>query len=252
MKRTDYSKIADKYDGNRIRQDLQSDETLLKFIKASKNQDFNILDLGCGTGNYLKVHVELFKSYNINWYGLDLSEDMLRIAKEKVPEVKFYNGSASVLPYINDQFDYIVNNFAFHHFNEKLKVLQEVTRCLRSEGVLRLKDIDPYKMPGWWVYKYFPSTYQIDTDRFWETDRILAVLKDLGFEVEIDVEYNVFQTEVEQIIQDAENRDISELTLITEEEYIKGLETLKTMLTEKGTKTITDELALITITGKNQ
>ncbi|MCK4667650.1 class I SAM-dependent methyltransferase [Candidatus Dependentiae bacterium] len=250
MKITDYSKIADKYDGNRIRQDLKTDETLLKFLKDSKNQDFNILDLGCGTGNYLKVHTELLKSYNINWYGLDLSEDMLRVAKQKVPEVKFYNGSASVLPYINDKFDYIVNNFAFHHFDKKLKALKEVTRCLKSNGVFRLKDIDPYKMPGWWVYKYFPSTYQIDTDRFWESNRILTILKDLGFKVEINVEQNECETELEQIIQDTENRDISELTLITEEEYIKGLETLKIILKEKGTKTITDELALVTITGK--
>ncbi len=196
----------------------------------------------------MNVHVELLKTFNINWYGLDLSEDMLRVAKEKVHEVKFHNGSASVLPYMDDKFDYIVNNFAFHHFDKKLKTLKEVTCCLNSKGVFRLKDIDPYKMPGWWVYKYFPSTYQIDTDRFWESDKILGVLKDLGFEVEIDVEQNKYETELEQIIQDAENRDISELTLINEEEYIKGIETLKIMLKEKGAKTIPDELALITIT----
>lgn len=53
--------------------------------KAKKLDVESILEIGCGTGNLARYFSEHFNSY----LGLDLSEHMLHLAKEKNPNVPF-------------------------------------------------------------------------------------------------------------------------------------------------------------------
>ena len=56
----------------------------------------SVLDVGCGTGTVLfYVH----ESRNIRGYGLDVSEHMIAVAKEKNPEFSFVTGDSAKLPY---------------------------------------------------------------------------------------------------------------------------------------------------------
>ncbi len=57
-----------------------------EFIKQYKRSSGNcLMDLGCGTGEHIKY---LRQSYDI--VGIDVSEEMLELAKQKNPDVIFH------------------------------------------------------------------------------------------------------------------------------------------------------------------
>ena len=137
MKITDYSKIADKYDKNEYRQNVKQDFHLKELIEKAAQDEYDVLDLACGTGIYLSNQRTYFNSDNIKWYGLDASNDMLNIAKRKVENVHFVNGLAENMPYESNKFNYIVNNYAFQHFTKKSQVLDEIHRVLKNLNGLK-------------------------------------------------------------------------------------------------------------------
>ena len=232
MKTTDYSKIAKRYDGNRLRKDFSVCSDLINYVSRSRAKRFRVLDLGCGTGNFIKVHSSLNDLRSVSWHGLDSSEEMLNIAKSKklARSCVFELGTAEKLPYNDRYFDIIICNFAFHHFRSKRKVISEIYRCLRGNGIFIMKDIEPYSMKDWWVYKFFPSTFQVDKSRFWGLTKIINEFKNMSFTPEIRIEKKIFYDDLNLILKDSLNRDISELTLIPLTEYKSGVREIRKQL----------------------
>jgi len=70
-------------------------KTLKKIINENKknqhfdNYDNSLLDLGSGTGN----HVFGFNKVGYNAQGIDISNDMIEVAKKKYPDEKFQQGN---------------------------------------------------------------------------------------------------------------------------------------------------------------
>lgn len=227
MKTTDYSKIASKYEQNKYRLKIEPDNMLMDYIETHQQSQYSILDLACGTGIYLDNQIKYCSDKNIKWFGLDASEDMLKIAKDKLDSVTLIRGLAENLPYESEYFDYIVNNYAFQHFTKKTEALDEITRVLKKNGIFEMHNIAIHEMKNWWVYKYFPSAYFEDLKRFWEKELIFNELSNRGFDVEINIQYKMQSIEVSDILTYVENRDISVLTLIDDRDYNKGLEKMK-------------------------
>lgn len=93
-----------------------------------------VLDLGCGSGALLKQVYD--EDHTRSLYGLDLSEQMLSIAKERMKDhAQLTHGDAHQLPYGDESFDLIYCNDSFHHYPNPMKVIQEVHRVLRPEGL---------------------------------------------------------------------------------------------------------------------
>jgi ubiquinone/menaquinone biosynthesis C-methylase UbiE len=132
--------------------------------------------------------------------------------KGRVPNVRLIQGLAEEMPYEPESFDVIVNHYAFHHFTEKSRVLDEVTRVLKKNGIYKMRNIAIHEMAKWWVYQYFPSAYFEDLKRFWQKELIFNELSNREFNVRL--EYRMEQVKVADYLGYAENRDISILTLI--------------------------------------
>lgn len=87
-----------------------------------------VLDFGCGTGemyNYIKKN-----NNTCNYVGYDISPDMINLAKEKFPEVKF-----DCLDIINDgiqeDFDYIFISGVFNNLmSDNKSFMEEALRLL--------------------------------------------------------------------------------------------------------------------------
>ena len=91
-----------------------------------------VLELGCGTGNY----TEFFARTGARVQAIDISEDLLALARKKLPEVAFLCDSAEELRSIPDSsIDAIVGNAVLHHLDVPL-TLRAASRVLRSGGVL--------------------------------------------------------------------------------------------------------------------
>ncbi|OOM70898.1 class I SAM-dependent methyltransferase [Clostridium sp. BL-8] len=243
MKVTDYSKIADKYDKNKYRQNVNQDLYLKEFIKKCAKDEYNILDLACGTGIYLSNQMSYFPNDNINWHGLDASKEMLSIAKEKVKNVDFVNELAENMSYESNRFDYIVNNYAFQHFTKKTQALDEIYRVLNRDGIFKMHNISVYDMKNWWIYQYFPNAYDEDIKRFWTKELIYNELANRNFDVNLEIKYNIKTEKLSNLLDYVENKDISILTLLRDSDYKSGLEKMRYEINNNPNTTIVCDFA---------
>lgn len=97
------------------------------------------LDLGCGTGEMLKLILQ--EDVGKELYGIDLSEKMLHVAKSKLPDqVKLLLGDSEALPFPDNIFDVVYCNDSFHHYPAPMNVLREVHRVLKPGGTFLMGD----------------------------------------------------------------------------------------------------------------
>ena len=64
-------------------------QVMLEVIKEKKDKKIKLLDFGCGT-SALYEYIKKKKLNNIIYSGLDLSEEFIKIAKNKFPKNKYY------------------------------------------------------------------------------------------------------------------------------------------------------------------
>ncbi|AFM39257.1 methylase involved in ubiquinone/menaquinone biosynthesis [Desulfosporosinus acidiphilus SJ4] len=243
MEITNYKNIAEIYDKNKYRQEIKPDEDLKNYIDGWTTSDINALDLACGTGIYLLNQINYFQDLNIKWFGLDASEEMLLKAKSKISNCRFTNGLAEELPYDSSYFNFVVSNYAFHHFCHKSDVLNEVSRVLKKNGVFKIHNISVHDMRHWWIYEFFPSTYFEDLKRFWPKDLIFNELSNRGFDVNVRVEYVMKANKIADFMDHVYNRDISALNLISDEEYHQGIEIMEYKIKRDSEALVVDDFA---------
>lgn len=97
------------------------------------------LDLGTGTGELV---IEMLRqSANILIDGVDASEGMLRLARQKAARcgagdaVSFYTADALDLPMESDTYDGIISGFCFRNIECRQRALDEMLRVLRPGGM---------------------------------------------------------------------------------------------------------------------
>ncbi len=159
----DYNKIADDFSNKRSH---PSDDikVLAKYVSSGDK----ILDLGCGNGRLF----ELFRDKDIKYFGADISEKLIAIAKEKyfhpLPSSPSERGRIKVgeatanfqvvdflrLPFPNGYFDRAYCLSVFHHIPSKefrLQFLREIKRVLKPNGLLILTVWNFWQ--GWGILK---------------------------------------------------------------------------------------------------
>ena len=107
-------------------------ETLISKYKKSKGRE--LLEVACGTGNYLK-----YLKDNFNCTGLDLNEEMLRIAKKKSPKLQFFK--ANMINFaLNKKFDVVACLFCtigqVKTYSNLEKALKSFSKHLNKGGVV--------------------------------------------------------------------------------------------------------------------
>lgn len=101
------------------------------------NDNYSVLDVGCGTGTILN---RLSSKSKINGFGIDVSDQMLDEARKKCPEMMFQVGDSSSLPFDDDSFDIVTVCMAYHHFPNQEKFRHEAFRVLKPSGKLYICD----------------------------------------------------------------------------------------------------------------
>lgn len=223
---TDYSKIASRYDDNKVR--LKKVDHQIGEVLESKPGNIKVLDLACGTGKYLKVQSEYYRDAPIQWMGVDRSKEMIAIAAGKKINASFICCDAedfSIAP--DSSIDYIRNEYAWHHFTNHRAVLKNIYRMLKPGGHFKMVNICPEYMKDYWVYFYFPGTRLVDKARFINSRELYQSFIEQGFDVRIKVKTIINKANMSRILEEAENRDISQLTLISDKEYKTGLDKIR-------------------------
>ena len=102
------------------------------------------LDVATGTGD---LAVELGRR-GVGVTGLDFSEGMLAIAREKAPGIRFEQGDALALPYADGEYDAATVGFGARNFSDLRAGLAEMARVTRPGGrVVVLEITTPQRPP---------------------------------------------------------------------------------------------------------
>lgn len=115
----------------------------LQFLKqwiAISKTDY-ILDVGCGTGYFEQLL--LTENAQQSVVGVDISTEMLKIAKQKFsfhPNYQFHQTSVNNLPFDNGYFDLVVSASAFHYFEQPQIALLEMKRVVKPQGKIIILD----------------------------------------------------------------------------------------------------------------
>jgi ubiquinone/menaquinone biosynthesis C-methylase UbiE len=245
MKHTDYGPIAEIYDNNPLRHDIGKD-SLIETVYGKSVRPMRLLDLGCGTGNYLAAQLGHYGNCSIEWIGADKSLPMIEKALGKNIPAAFVNCDACHLPFGNGFFDFIKVRFAHHHFTDKKRAFEEIARVIRSGGTLSIFNLAHEHMKHSWLYEYFPEAETEDAKRFPRLLELNAMLKNHFSNIEIRAYTEIRDYTFSEILSEAENRDNSSLVIIPGKAYQNGLTRLRKDSGRK--KTFTGEIAFVRCT----
>jgi demethylmenaquinone methyltransferase/2-methoxy-6-polyprenyl-1,4-benzoquinol methylase len=105
------------------------------------------LDVATGTGD-LALELERRVGPTGEVVGLDFSEGMLELAREKAAGVRFEAGNALELPYADAEFDAATVGFGARNFSDLPRGLSEMARVVRPGGrVVVLEITTPQRPP---------------------------------------------------------------------------------------------------------
>lgn len=133
---------------------IKNDEVLKEGGSFEKKR---ILEIGCGTGRI----TEFMSNHFDEVYGVDISEEMIEKAKERLKHKKNITLTPTDgvhLPFSDDFFDITFSFIVFQHMPDKTTVqknIEEVFRVLKPGGVAKIQlRGEPVKKGSWF---YGPS-----------------------------------------------------------------------------------------------
>jgi SAM-dependent methyltransferase len=227
--RVDYDGVAAVY-GNRYAQNDYAgvEKTLQEFVLGSRVDQQRVLEVGCGTGHWLKI----LGDTAVRLVGVDPSEGMLGVARASVHNGLLVRACAEKLPFPSRRFDRVFCVNALHHFTRPAAFLAEARRVLRPGGGLLIVGLDPHtRTDRWWIYDYFPNALVEDRRRYPPASHIRALMTTAGFG---DCETREVQHLTREMTVDEawrrgflERTSTSQLLVISQAEYEEGLDRLR-------------------------
>ncbi len=146
-----FDDISDNYDFlNRLLSlgiDIYWRKKIIQSMDIKNGQ--HIIDIATGTGD---VAFAIDKKYDVSIVGLDISKNMLKIAKVKLEKkktkntkIEFIHGDAEDLPMGDNSYDHICISFGFRNLGNYDKALKEFHRVLKPGGRLCILEFSQSK-----------------------------------------------------------------------------------------------------------
>ncbi len=126
----------------------------------------NVLDLCSGTGDLAGLAKKIQPDACVT--GIDFSENMIDIAKDKHPTVRFLQGDATSLPYEDNTFDIVTMGFGLRNIQNAEKAVEEIHRILKPNGKFLHLDFGEKNL----INKIYDKITPLIVSRF--TDNTLA------------------------------------------------------------------------------
>lgn len=107
------------------------------FVSLLPTTNKKVLDAGCAAGRDSKLLSEMGAEIT----GIDLSPELLQIAKAKLPKIPFINGNFLDLPFENNTFGGVWSHASLLHcetIDDVLMALREFNRVLVDGGILHV------------------------------------------------------------------------------------------------------------------
>lgn len=142
----------------------------------------DILEAGVGQGVVLK-NIQRRGGKNIkSLTGIDLSDRLIEMARNLVPQAKILKADIEQMPFPNDSFDFVVMVDVFPYLLDFDKALEEVRRVLRPDG----KFIVTVPNKEWILFdRYIKARKNIQPveDHFFDFKEMRQLLEKNGFKI---------------------------------------------------------------------
>jgi ubiquinone/menaquinone biosynthesis C-methylase UbiE len=166
---------------------------------------------------------------NADLIGVDVSLEMLKVARSKSLEVIRTDIDNQQLPFRDSSFDTVIGAYVIHQIKNLNLMLSECYRVLRH-GILvlltsshkQIEDQHPI------IKEFFPSYVDIDKSRFPDIGRIDSLLESLVFNDIKHEEVIVSNIPIDhEYLQKVKNKYVSTYHLMPESEFESGIAKLE-------------------------
>ena len=220
---TNYNAASKTYDNTR-----DSDDVIIEMMEKRNvfGKDKNILDYGCGTGNYLR---KISRRYEGNFYGLEPSEGMREKARAKNPGLTIIEGNEKHIPYDDNFFDFIYMTDVIHHVPDRDALFLSLFQKTRSGGRLCVMTQSWAQIGARWYNRFFPSLEANQKTRYPDIPEIQRRAVVAGFHcLETGIKPQPDTRIVDaHFIKMVEEKNYSMFRDLGEDEFARGLKNLK-------------------------
>lgn len=103
---------------------------ILNNLHPDDKLKFKILDIGCGSGNFLNN----ISDDRFDKYGIEINPEGYKISREK--KLKIYNREMKDINFEDNAFDIITLWHVIEHLNSPYEVIIPIQRILKKDGIL--------------------------------------------------------------------------------------------------------------------
>lgn len=225
-----YNEISKIYDKVR-----KAEFELVKLMieKAGINSSSRVIEIGCGTANYLSLLYDITKA---EVWGVDSSEGMLKRASEKCKSAVFTLGNAEKLSGIPGScFDLAYMVDVIHHIGDIDSMFHSIRGVLRKDAAVIIFSDSHDQIKGRLTTKYFPETLEYELKRYPDKKDIMDSLINNGFhKIETGIlDLGEDSSYGPRLMEIASKRGYSMFGPLSEDSIRKGIEGLRQDM-EKG------------------
>ena len=112
------------------------------FLEKIKNCN-SFLDFGCATGGFCEI-IDSIKKKHYKYTGIDVSSNMVSIAREKYPKYTFKVCNGKTFPSNISKHDLTFSFGTLHHSDNYLKIIDQMLRITKKYTIFDLR-FTPYK-----------------------------------------------------------------------------------------------------------
>ncbi len=131
MQPVTHDSTAHEYDYLAKESEFYASDILFGLLYEYVKKGQSLLDLGIGTG----LSSLLFHQIGLKIYGIDISEEMLTLCREKGIAEELKKGDlTNTLPYNDNEFHHVISVGVFLFFNDLTHFFEESQRVLKKGG----------------------------------------------------------------------------------------------------------------------
>jgi ubiquinone/menaquinone biosynthesis C-methylase UbiE len=182
--RQEFTHQAQAYAANPV---VANRDRLVRLVQAVHPQPgAHVLDVATGPGYVAAAFAEA----GCEVVGLDLTAAPLALAEQMSQErgltnLRFQVGDAEHLPFDEQSFDIVVSRYALHHCEDPQRVLAEMARVCRIDGVVVIEDLVTSEYQARAAYQnHFEQLRDPSHTRALPISEFLALFTSRGLEVE--------------------------------------------------------------------
>jgi SAM-dependent methyltransferase len=202
----------------------------------------NIVDVGCGTGDYL---LALFQRRPMhNYSGCDLSPKMLAQARARCPQAKLEMANADQqLPGGDDTADLVYSVDVLHHLQNYGRYFSECARILRPGRTLIVITDAEEDIRVRTLAALFPETLPINLERYPSAGQLVSTALDAGLRLVSRRRVRGYIDLDDRFMATLADKAISELRLIPDDAHAEGMKRAQEAR-EQGAKWLSQSTAL--------